>query len=241
MLRDGGWGTSPHLRGNRVGGPDEGARYGDIPAPTGEPYFVDAWLPDHEGHPAPTGEPSSINGRMVRSRGHPRTYGGTLLGSMLRDGGWGTSPHLRGNRVGGPDEGARYGDIPAPTGEPYFVDAWLPDHEGTSPHLRGNPEPGRWGLHGGGDIPAPTGEPLVSTCRISFRWGHPRTCGGTARQETLSNNRQGTSPHLRGNPGVIEACHTRTLCADLFRRLTLTRPWTGSPRWPFRKWWRLVL
>ena len=172
-------GTSPHLRGNRTLWTLGCLIMRDIPAPTGEP--------------------SSINGRMVRSRGHPRTYGGTLLGSMLRDGGWGTSPHLRGNRVGGPDEGARYGDIPAPTGEPYFVDAWLPDHEGhprtyggtqnlddgdytvvgTSPHLRGN----RWyqpvESPFDGDIPAPAGEPPDKKLCLITGKGHPRTYGGT--------------------------------------------------------------
>ena len=71
--------------------------------------------------PAPAGEPIAAGGLLIVIRVYPRACGGTFIKQEAKEGSPGLSPRLRGNRVlTSPFEfGLR--SIPAPAGEPHFI------------------------------------------------------------------------------------------------------------------------
>ena len=131
----------------------------------------------------------------------------------------GLSPHTRGNPSWRPLLSHPEGSIPAHTGEPVPASGTPPQsrvyprtHGGTqglgggnqrpsglSPHTRGNlPRlPQRQECRG--SIPAHTGEPETALAGCLRPGVYPRTHGGTPAPLTGSQERQGLSPHTRGN------------------------------------------
>ena len=172
-------GLSPHVRGNPYQGNITADLNGSIPACTGKPHR-----------------------RLrcaVRRRVYPRMYGETGLRLPARCGGYGLSPHVRGNRgtTRRPPTGSW--SIPACTGKPRrgfvpLLPCWVYPRmygeteprppcstyrSGLSPHVRGNLLQRQHELRERGSIPACTGKPTtggVVTLRMTV---YPRMYGET--------------------------------------------------------------
>ena len=72
---------------------------------------------------------------------------------------------------------------------------------GSSPHVRGALVPGFVSGRVPGIIPACAGSTaILKSCRFGIR-DHPRMCGEHKISNSLINNSQGSSPHVRGAPG----------------------------------------
>ena len=192
-------GLSPHVRGNPPFLRSRSFGQGSIPARAGEPFRTAS--------------------QSTGTRVYPRTCGGT--GSS-----WhrcallpGLSPHVRGNPILWTETGRMEGSIPARAGEPpgsHTLSSYSKVYprtcggtprithivqlfQGLSPHVRGNlvapeeqnPPPG--------SIPARAGEPLLLSEGRQPRQVYPRTCGGTLYCDPPYVDREGLSPHVRGN------------------------------------------
>ena len=142
----------------------------------------------------------------------------------------GLSPHVRGNRWGGPSGPPRFGSIPARAGEPWTSTArrrsngvyprtcggtnvrvtHTDDYAGLSPHVRGNRLVCLPLDEAHGSIPARAGEPPPLPFPVPPHWVYPRTCGGTVMSMPIHWRLRGLSPHVRGNrPGVHPAQHVQ--------------------------------
>ena len=195
-------GLSPRVRGNLRRARKRPARLGSIPASAGEPALPAA--------------------RPRTRRVYPRECGGTVSAGRSPCSSAGLSPRVRGNPSRRSRTDGRLGSIPASAGEPRgrrriprrrevyprecggtIGDLTYAERaEGLSPRVRGNPRPTsavRWWI---GSIPASAGEPDV---RGRWRRGarvYPRECGGTPIGKSMSVDRQGLSPRVRGNREV---------------------------------------
>ena len=102
--------------------------------------------------------------------------------------GAGLSPQVRGNPRLHPASLQQQGSIPAGAGEPLAA-------------------PGRASLKG--SIPAGAGEPRVCLFWRRIQRVYPRRCGGTTAVNTVTREREGLSPQVRGNPGPEEQAAAR--------------------------------
>ncbi len=73
---------------------------------------------------------------------------------------------------------------------------------GSSPRLRGVPWSGRLTGTLSGIIPASAGSTAVSRLSSYYRWDHPRVCGEYKAVLGSDGFKAGSSPRLRGVPGV---------------------------------------
>ena len=194
------YGLSPHERGNQPREEHGEEGVGTIPARAGEPRLAFLYSGIYQDY--------------------PRTSGGTRPPPACRRGGWGLSPHERGNRYRSHHREPANRTIPARAGEPTaegFLWGLWEDYPrtsggttrpgalwatmtGLSPHERGN----RWRITGQnlrtGTIPARAGEPEVRAVRRHRHEDYPRTSGGTQGPSRSRPILRGLSPHERGNP-----------------------------------------
>jgi len=172
--------------------------------------------------PAPAGNTGSTEANAAQNQVHPRACGehsATTKGGLPADG---SSPRLRGTRLVDPTFSARSRFIPAPAGNTATLAGTAVEGAvhpracgehlsqirtsasavGSSPRLRGTPPP----KAGSGVvfrfIPAPAGNTRYLRAGRVLQQVHPRACGehliSAARFEGIS----GSSPRLRGTPGV---------------------------------------
>ena len=191
-------GTSPRVRGKPQAQPVGRPEVGYIPARAGEAGVA-------RREPPPAGV-------------HPRACGGSAGRAVLRAGGPGTSPRVRGKPVEalGNRAGLRY--IPARAGEAGGrTVGWttrrvhpracggsvieleqVDDDHGTSPRVRGKRHRARTGRRRPRYIPARAGEARPGASPRPARPVHPRACGGSEREEIIARTAGGTSPRVRG-------------------------------------------
>src|SRR5690606_18386324 len=96
--REGRWGLSPRVRGNRTKKPPRTSIRGPIPAGAGEPVAAGI--------------------RAIGQRAYPRGCGGTRRVTRQRHNKAGLSPRVRGNRISATKARIGTGPIPAGAGEP---------------------------------------------------------------------------------------------------------------------------
>ena len=87
-----------------------------------------------------------------------------------------------------------YGETSARTWMSRFFD-------GLSPHVRGNQAEDPGPRLAEGSIPACTGKPPPRALRGARQRVYPRMYGETGKSDRLRGEREGLSPHVRGNPG----------------------------------------
>ena len=168
--------------------------------------------------PAYAGSTNRQGGGVGARRDHPRIRGEHLHRRRHRPGYQGSSPHTRGARVPGDDEGAVAGIIPAYAGStrhsrPRRIR--LPDHprirgehreilgdhlrmHGSSPHTRGAPERRPRHLQSPRIIPAYAGSTSPHLDAAKGSGDHPRIRGEHRLDIPWPQAMQGSSPHTRG-------------------------------------------
>ena len=73
---------------------------------------------------------------------------------------------------------------------------------GSSPRVRGKRAPPSWAGHQGRLIPACAGKTPSTDGRSSAEAAHPRVCGENMPRVNLCTNPGGSSPRVRGKPGI---------------------------------------
>ena len=134
----------------------------------------------------------------------------------------GSSPRMRGTRVGSPFRTVASGIIPAYAGNTttfYAIALFRRDHPrvcgehkrlprtrtirpGSSPRMRGTQIPAHPDHRWSGIIPAYAGNTLAVFCFRACRRDHPRVCGEHTSRGLRGLRRQGSSPRMRGTPFV---------------------------------------
>ena len=191
-------GSSPHVRGTRLGRGLVVARGGIIPACAGNTR-------------------QSTHG-TVKRWDHPRMCGEHLAAYAGEIEEVGSSPHVRGTQPSRCPISTRTGIIPACAGNTRrfcFLFLLVRDHprmcgehgsrqkkeksfSGSSPHVRGTRSGCCCGVGCFGIIPACAGNtPRRSWWRCRAR-DHPRMCGEHSHIEAMENLYKGSSPHVRG-------------------------------------------
>ena len=135
----------------------------------------------------------------------------------------GSSPHVRGTRPLLPGVASMPGIIPACAGNtPLRLSPLRPvwDHPrmcgehqwfaggevgllGSSPHVRGTLSTLPAMRRPPGIIPACAGNTRIRESDSIWRWDHPRMCGEHAETRNHQPDDRGSSPHVRGTPGLI--------------------------------------
>ena len=196
-------GLSPRVRGNLV--------HSD--------YIFSNWW----SIPARAGEPQRSGAGFSLQEVYPRACGGTGAPPMPVAHHDGLSPRVRGNLVQLSSIQGQWRSIPARAGEPGQDDFGHDSAQvypracggtayhvpllvvplGLSPRVRGNRIPCPLAGRPIGSIPARAGEPHTTSPCWSSHWVYPRACGGTYRNTGLGAGRQGLSPRVRGNRGIL--------------------------------------
>ena len=209
-------GSSPHVRGALRKQVDKGRKLGIIPACAGSTGAWPVHARPHRDHPRMCGE-------------HLGLYNPSRLS-------WGSSPHVRGARVGIASILSDCGIIPACAGSTLYeaiTTVLERDHPrmcgehrklarksysqmGSSPHVRGALPRRRNIRITRGIIPACAGSTGRPACRSSARRDHPRMCGEHLTLLPVPTVQVGSSPHVRGalhivpiaedRRGIIPAC-----------------------------------
>ena len=158
---------------------------------------------------------------------HPRVCGEHFGGLKDKVLGVGSSPRVRGTRTRLLHGADLRGIIPACAGNTFRLcssssSAW--DHprvcgehepgsytarifEGSSPRVRGTPDAVCRELRGGGIIPACAGNTFRPRSLFDNAWDHPRVCGEHQGYAIRPICRSGSSPRVRGTPGVRHTPH----------------------------------
>ena len=180
--------------------------------------------------PAGAGQTRCSTGRRRRVRAHPRRCGADSKVLLGKPGDWGSSPQVRGRRIGRATPTGQPGLIPAGAGQtlPDFVK--LSTRVGSSPQVRGRLRKRHQTTPATGLIPAGAGQTLLQGCGGAVQWAHPRRCGADRSASVYIGGQKGSSPQVRGRPifprpcragyGLIPAGAGQT---DATRSATLTR------------------
>ena len=190
--------------------------------------------------PARAGKTLVLRKRKAGSRAHPRACGENPEPQAVPGDLIGSSPRVRGKRVGAGDGHLGVGLIPARAGKTgrsgprrrawrahprVCGENWCPcrqraGHRGSSPRVRGKP-----GELSAGDakprlIPACAGKTTGTGCTARARGAHPRVCGENVTRVPDMFPFPGSSPRVRGklhglagncgDGGLIPACAGKT-------------------------------
>ena len=157
-------GSSPHVRGARLGSTLNAAAMGIIPACAGSTLSLSTTQALRWDHPRMCGE-HLLNAYLdVFTRDHPRMCGEHYFGDTLDSAVWGSSPHVRGAQPGRDGIPKIPGIIPACAGSTFTcheIITRIRDHPrmcgehysnlfhllpplGSSPHVRGAPDGRPW-------------------------------------------------------------------------------------------------
>ncbi len=178
-------GSSPRLRGTHLvallvlGDP----RF--IPAPAGNAHFARTTPSSLPVHPRACGERVHHFSSMPDLRG--------------------SSPRLRGTRTGRGQDDARRRFIPAPAGNAQRI---RPAGRPRAVHPRACGERvcvAAGGRPGRRFIPAPAGNAVLAGFGVIAGPVHPRACGERSRSHAYPWATAGSSPRLRGTPGLLVA------------------------------------
>ena len=213
-------GSSPRVRGKPWGYP---------------PGTLVTWL-----IPACAGKTCALRPSRGRARAHPRVCGENRPRQRRQIVVAGSSPRVRGKRLGGDVERLPVRLIPACAGKTVAARCGrppLPAHPrvcgengstatgsrqcwGSSPRVRGKRLRHRGHLGAGGLIPACAGKTRHPSPYRLVRGSHPRVCGENAHGDRVVGRARGSSPRVRGKPypprrprpreGLIPACAGKT-------------------------------
>ena len=160
---------------------------------------------------------------MDKARDHPRMCGEHSVVALYSRTAGGSSPHVRGALRRISRWKLHRGDHPRMCGEHSGMNAKTSARTGSSPHVRGALVPGFVSGRVPGIIPACAGSTaILKSCRFGIR-DHPRMCGEHKISNSLINNSQGSSPHVRGahscSPTYCQARGIIPACAGSTREL----------------------
>ena len=212
-------GSSPRVRGSRHPAGRKPAGAGFIPARAGEPGDALPRPRRATVHPRACGGAGDALPRPRRATVHPRACGGARVDAYVRPFEVGSSPRVRGSRVGELADEVDEGFIPARAGEPRSAStsgsrstvhpracggARSAGHSsgsppGSSPRVRGSLELRPFDGPRDGFIPARAGEPRGTRRRSRSRRVHPRACGGAVMWMKGRGPWRGSSPRVRGS------------------------------------------
>ena len=182
--------------------------------------------------PACAGNTLIPHGKAIMTGDHPRVCGEHIAGVRSIHRGWGSSPRVRGTRLGQFHVVADAGIIPACAGNTgnHLADTLF--KSGSSPRVRGTHRPKASTRRWPGIIPACAGNTMASLIALKDSGDHPRVCGEHKSRSLTADVSPGSSPRVRGTPkwpwrcrtaaGIIPACAgntpqgrtARTWCRD---------------------------
>ena len=195
-------GSSPRVRGTRALGHETGRFAGIIPACAGNTFRRWRCRCRRRDHPRVCGEHGTGGIKMQMAQGSsPRVRGtrGQYVGLEL---GEGIIPACAGNTFGLLYRSHNRRDHPRVCGEhtmrnfPYLRD------EGSSPRVRGTLPLVGVKQHEAGIIPACAGNTGDSTAITRISRDHPRVCGEHHIANGIAACFVGSSPRVRGTPGI---------------------------------------
>ena len=209
-------GSSPHVRGARVGIASILSDCGIIPACAGSTCTVFVYGRSYWDHPRMCGEHAPSCSPYPKTAGSSPHVRGAPSASRCGFHVPGIIPACAGSTMAYRPSSPPTRDHPRMCGEHMPVRMTVKPFEGSSPHVRGALS-GRCGrCRPIGIIPAcagstPTSKPIACNER-----DHPRMCGEHEALQCLHARRRGSSPHVRGAhqarrtqheiPGIIPAC-----------------------------------
>ena len=210
-------GSSPRVRGKRMGNTSSKVGGRIIPASAGQTSFKAEDLQFIADHPRECG----ANGVMFAS----------VFAAVT-----GSSPRVRGKLVGGVRQGRTVRIIPASAGQTIRGEVSLEhgtDHPrecgankfpfgvrpslcGSSPRVRGKLTITLQHLQANRIIPASAGQTVQGVSRIGADKDHPRECGANSRINVMVRLPVGSSPRVRGKQvkGVLRAQFGRIIPAS---------------------------
>ena len=209
-------GSSPHVRGARLGSTLNAAAMGIIPACAGSTLSLSTTQALRWDHPRMCGEhdsrPSSFGiwpGSSPHVRGARRVCHGASIGH-------GIIPACAGSTSTQSNRMEQNGDHPRMCGEHPSPPRRTHGHRGSSPHVRGALQHRERAFFLLGIIPACAGSTPARTWLDCYTRDHPRMCGEHRRQMAKLLLNSGSSPHVRGAQsvalcavvwlGIIPAC-----------------------------------
>ena len=113
-------------------------------------------------------------------------------------------PAYAGKTMVSPHRVARYAEHPRVCGENVMIAPAYMGWGGTSPRMRGKPIPSAVERVLARNIPAYAGKTFRGFLLHTLHKEHPRVCGENELADMLWRHPLGTSPRMRGKPGV---CH----------------------------------
>ena len=132
----------------------------------------------------------------------------------------GSSPRVRGTRVGQHLVRLLRVDHPRVCGEHSNQERWDPCPMGSSPRVRGTRIRAVLDCRSCRIIPACAGNTKCRRAAARWSWDHPRVCGEHNQSAQMSTDLTGSSPRVRGtpgarhlvwnHPGIIPACAGNT-------------------------------
>ena len=152
--------------------------------------------------PACAGNSSTTARTRSRTSDHPRVCGELPVVRQLTLQTTGSSPRVRGTRAATGRAGPSAADHPRVCGELAWQIEQFDRATGSSPRVRGTPRRRR-GLHPPRRIiPACAGNSVRFAARQGLSADHPRVCGELLGSSITYAGRGGSSPRVRGTPGV---------------------------------------
>ena len=197
-------GSSPRVRGKRRRARSTACRARLIPARAGKTRSWTAWWRARSAHPRACGENSAASLALMSACGSSPRVRGNSCRRIRRRSSAGSSPRVRGKHRRRPPRSAVGAAHPRACGENADLVTPTGREKGSSPRVWGKRLRARHADPLRGLIPARAGK----TCS----WGpwtpavraHPRACGENAVGGGVFGGRWGSSPRVRGKPGVVE-------------------------------------
>ena len=152
--------------------------------------------------PACAGSTLDLIDTATGNRDHPRMCGEHATPRTDTPDSTGIIPACAGSTLTLAVSRSRARDHPRMCGEHNNVSSDGHTLTGSSPHVRGAQQSAEFLAVRPGIIPACAGSTETGRCGQALPWDHPRMCGEHYRLRLLPRLKTGSSPHVRGAPGV---------------------------------------
>ena len=199
-------GSSPRMRGTHTRLVKAGRKTGIIPAHAGNTWHTGPLVYASGDHPRACGEHNRRRNIAVNRLGSSPRMRGTLPGKSTGLQTSGIIPAHAGNThvVTRPITASR--DHPRACGEHLVLTLTMLPHSGSSPRMRGTPGSAVSLLAFSGIIPAHAGNTRCHPRRSCGVRDHPRACGEHHDESHRANDKQGSSPRMRGTRLFLHEC-----------------------------------
>ena len=214
-------GSSPRVRGKRVGRRVQRARERLIPARAGKTRSRPRPRRSAGAHPRACGENVGEQPVALPVVGSSPRVRGKLRAIQLRCPRAGLIPARAGKTGRGDRGGQGAGAHPRACGENRPFVPTQEQLDGSSPRVRGKLASGPWRSKRRGLIPARAGKTDAQQPSVIYPWAHPRACGENVPTLVTSQAEAGSSPRVRGklsshrspvrDPGLIPARAGKTV------------------------------